>query len=325
MNLQEILDGAPDNQLIRNTFIKADKLLNSYKNPVCSISGGSDSDIMLDLLEKIRGDRKITYVFFDTGIEYTATKKHLDELEKKYDIEIIRTKAKIPVPAGCKKYGIPLISKDTSQRISELQSHNFQWEDEPYENLVLKYPNCIAGLKWWCGIKGKYSISQVLKQFMCQHPPTFMVSKKCCDGAKKQVAKSFYKENNCMLTIIGERRAEGGVRASAHSSCFSIPASGIPHYRPLYFWTNEDKQQYKEYYGIVYSDCYEVYGMTRTGCAGCPFNSKFEDTLRIIHEYEPQLEVAVNNIFGESYEYIRAYNQFKEDRKNKKKITKEGG
>lgn len=90
-----------------------------------------------------------------------------------------------------------------------------------------------------------------------------------------------------MLTIIGERRAEGGVRASAHSSCFSIPASGIPHYRPLYFWTNEDKQQYKEYYGIVYSDCYEVYGMTRTGCAGCPFNSKFEDTLRIIHEYEP--------------------------------------
>lgn len=39
-------------------------LLNSYKNPVCSISGGSDSDVMLDLLERVRAGRKITYVFF---------------------------------------------------------------------------------------------------------------------------------------------------------------------------------------------------------------------------------------------------------------------
>lgn len=55
MALCEILDAAPDNQLIRNTMIKADKLLSNYKNPVCSISGGSDSDIMLDLLERIGG------------------------------------------------------------------------------------------------------------------------------------------------------------------------------------------------------------------------------------------------------------------------------
>lgn len=323
MNLTEVLDTAPDNQLIRNTFIKANKLLNSYKNPVCSISGGSDSDIMLDLLEKIRGDRKIIYVFFDTGIEYAATKKHLDELERKYGIKIIREKAKIPVPTGCKKYGVPLVSKEISQRISELQHNGFGWENEPYESLVQKYPNCISGLKWWCGLKGKYSISKIFKEFMSLNPPIFNISQKCCNGAKKQVAKSFYKQHDCMLTIIGERRAEGGMRASAHSSCFTIPSSGIPHYRPLYFWTDEDKKEYKEYYGITYSDCYEVYGMTRTGCAGCPFNSKFEDTLKIIHEYEPQLEVAVNNIFGESYEYIRAYKQFKEDRKNKSK-TKEG-
>ena len=98
MNLKSILDTAPENQLIRNTFIKADKLLNFYKNPVCSISGGSDSDIMLDILEKIRGNRKVIYVFFDTGIEYAATKKHLNELEKKYGITIIREKAAIPVP-----------------------------------------------------------------------------------------------------------------------------------------------------------------------------------------------------------------------------------
>ena len=57
---EAVLNAAPENELIRNTMKKADLLLNSYKNPVCSISGGSDSDVMLDLLERVRGNRKIT-------------------------------------------------------------------------------------------------------------------------------------------------------------------------------------------------------------------------------------------------------------------------
>ena len=56
---------------------------------------------MLDLLERVRGNRKVTYVFFDTGIEYRATLRHLDDLEAKYGIEIVRRKAKKPVPMVC--------------------------------------------------------------------------------------------------------------------------------------------------------------------------------------------------------------------------------
>ena len=41
---EAVLNAAPENELIRNTMKKADLLLNSYKNPVCSVSGGSDSD-----------------------------------------------------------------------------------------------------------------------------------------------------------------------------------------------------------------------------------------------------------------------------------------
>lgn len=37
---EKILNAAPDNQLICNTMKKTDLLLNSYKNPVCSVSGG---------------------------------------------------------------------------------------------------------------------------------------------------------------------------------------------------------------------------------------------------------------------------------------------
>ena len=257
-------------------------------------------------------------MFFDTGIEYAATKRHLDEIEKSYNIKIERRHADVPVPAGCMKYGIPFFSKDVSQKLENLQHNGFQYEDEDYGTLIKRYPKCTSSLKWWCGLKGKYSISHKMKEFLMSNPPDFKISHKCCNGAKKNPAKTFYKEIDCCLRIIGERRAEGGVRAQSHQSCFDPVADGeIPSYRPLFFWTDEDKQQYKDHYGIRYSDCYELYGMKRTGCAGCPFNSRFEEALEIIHEYEPKLELAVKNIFGKSYDYTRKYREFKAQTKKK--------
>lgn len=130
---EEVLNAAPENELIRNTMKKADLLLNSYKNPVCSISGGSDSDVMLDLLERVRNGRKITYVFFDTGIEYQATKNHLNDLEAQYGIEIVRRRAKKPVPVGCKEYGVPFLSKEISNKISRLQEKNLNGRMRPLQ------------------------------------------------------------------------------------------------------------------------------------------------------------------------------------------------
>ena len=96
------------------------------KNVCCSVSGGADSDILIDLCERAE-PHFVSYVFFDTGIEYQATKEHLDWLEQKYDIEIHREKAKVPVPLGNKKYGVPFLSKNVSAMIYRLQHHDFQW------------------------------------------------------------------------------------------------------------------------------------------------------------------------------------------------------
>ena len=56
-----------------------------------------------------------------------------------------------------------------------------------------------------------------------------------------------------------------------------------------------------------------MYGLKRTGCAGCPFGRDFEFELQVIEKYEPKLFKAVNNIFGQSYEYTRAYRSFCEE------------
>ena len=52
--------------------------LRQHPNAICSYSGGSDSDIMIDLIETARKIApslpKVKYVFFNTGLEMKATK-----------------------------------------------------------------------------------------------------------------------------------------------------------------------------------------------------------------------------------------------------------
>lgn len=290
-----------------------------------SISGGSDSDIVMDLVERYKGDARVVYVWFDTGLEYEATKRHLDYLEQRYGVEIIRMKAIVPIPTACKTRGVPFLSKNVSDEIARLQRHGFKWEDRPFDELYAEYPRCKQALKWWCnqwGLtkKGKksaknISVNAYLKEFMVENPPP-PISDYCCTGAKKRVKKKALKIYNAALNITGERQAEGGVRAQAYSSCFS-PATDdeCAQYRVIFFWTDKHKTDYKRERNIVNSDCYEIWGMKRTGCAGCPFGSRFEEELELMKKYEPKLYTAAVNIFGASYEYTRKYREYKERRK----------
>lgn len=188
--LQELLESCPVNQTIGDNLIRAWKIINDekYKNILCSISGGSDSDIMLDICWRCDQENKITYVYFDTGLEYQATKDHLNFLEEKYNIKILRYKAHKPIPLTCKQYGQPFLSKNVSSMISRLQKHGFQWEDEDYETLVKKYctynhdtgkwRGCVSALKWWCNENKRseskrfcIAYNKYLKEFMISTPP----------------------------------------------------------------------------------------------------------------------------------------------------------
>lgn len=316
MTLTEFLEHTNNPEIV-NAFCKAQRYLSKYEKAHCSISGGADSDDMLDLIIKADTDKKVSYGFYNTGIEYEATKRHLNYLRKKYGVEIKEYRAKCPVPLACKKYGQPFISKFVSEMIQRLQRHNFVWEDRPFEELIIEYPKCKAALKWWCNLNGERSrfninYNKLLKKFMIANPPNFNISNKCCTYAKKNVAKDAEKQEQCDLMIMGVRKSEGGIRSVAYKSCFSESNfNSVAMFRPLFWVKNEDKKEYEQDCNIVHSDCYTVYGMDRTGCAGCPFGKDFEKELKIIKQYEPQLYKAVINIFGDSYEYTRKYREFK--------------
>ena len=329
MEITELLELTRDNFTVFDSIKKADSVINNekYTSVICSISGGSDSDILLDLCSKIDKDKKITYVFFETGIEYSATREHIVFLEKKYNIKINVYRAKKTVPVCCKEFGQPFLSKQVSEWISRLQHHDFQWEDESYEELIVKYPNCKAALRWWCDKWGKrengsissYSINynKYLKEFMIDNPPKFKISNKCCVYAKKNIAHKAIKELDVDLNIIGVRKYEGGARATAYKSCFSSKKDEADQYRLIFWYKNEDKEYCKNVFGIQNSRCYTEYGLQRTGCAGCPYGRNMEEELNILKEFEPNLYKAVNVIFGESYDYTRRYRQYIADREGK--------
>ena len=105
------------------------------------------------------------------------------------------------------------------------------------------------------------------------------------------------------------------------SLCFTETGSGQFRLRPLYYVTDDDKAWYKEHYGLKYSDAYEIYGMKRTGCCGCPISYRAVDDLELIRPFEPNLVKAAYNVFGKSYEYRAKYNEYKEQRKLEKRRT----
>lgn len=222
-----------------------------------SISGGSDSDVMLDMVlalepEKNYPEANLHYVWFDTGLEYTATKQHLDYLEAKYGVTIERKKATTPVPKGCRDYGLPFLSKQAAKYFGRLQSHGFRWEDEPFDVLLGRYPKCKSAIRFWCnewGEESRMNIScyRLLKEFMIANPPQFRISDKCCDGAKKDASHDYIREIDATLNMVGIRRAEGGVRATAYTSCFSQASNrgDIAKFRPLFFFTDKDKERYR--------------------------------------------------------------------------------
>lgn len=327
------------------------KHLKAHPNAICSYSGGADSDIMIDLIERTRkifALPPIKYAFFNTGLEMKATKDHVKSTADKYGVEIEECRPKINIVMATRKYGVPFVSKIMSSGLSEWQKKKIplsiaqeyeQAEDkiEKRKELKERYPKCESVINFLCccnsigeprpNIQLVINSSKYMRDFINEYPPDFQISAKCCNYCKKQVAHEIQKDYEMIIT--GERRDEGGMRSVPRKDntalCFTETSSGQFRLRPLYYVSDKDKEWYKNYYGVRYSDAYEVYGLTRTGCCGCPISYKAIEDLEKIRPYEPNVVKAAWNIFGKSYEYRKKYNEYKERRKLEEKHKEKSG
>lgn len=317
----------PPSQEIQDTVVKTLDNVRDHEKIMCAVSGGYDSDIVLDLLVRCGAKEKTTFVFNDTGLEHEATKKHLSYLEQQYGISIKWLKPKKAIPTCCREYGVPFWSKYVSSMIYRLQKHRFQWEDEPLDVLLKQYPNCRSALRWWTndfrtesGQISRFNIEYVsyLKEFLIWYKPEIKISSLCCEYAKKVPAHNELKNGGYDLNCTGIRKSEGGQRSTVYKSCFDLVEFGADNFRPLFYWADSDKDLYREFFRLKRSDCYEVWGMDRTGCAGCPFGKEFEKELSLVEKYEPPKRKLMEAVFGDSYKLTREFLNFR-------KIEKGGG
>lgn len=283
-------------QKVRETAAKMWTHFRDHEGIMISVSGGSDSDCIVHFVCKYFPEflYKCHFVFVNTGLEYEATKRHLTDMEQKYGIQIERIRGR-PVPAVVKEYGVPILSK-MKAHIIDAYIRGTNW-----------------GPKWLFGEKlrekgadgrGYHALSftdsqRQLAVYCKEHG--IKISAKCCEQSKKKPLFKYMREHEIDLNITGERKAEGGQRALSHKSCFESHDKKVDKYMPLWWWENDEKADFKAAEGIVYSDCYEVYGFTRTGCCGCPFALDIAENLSRMRVYEPNLYRACMAVFGEAY------------------------
>ena len=276
------------------------KHLKEHPNAICSYSGGSDSDIMIDLIERTRTAFKlppIRYCFFNTGLEMKATKDHVKATAEKYGVQIDEVKPARgqDIVSSVHKHGQPFISKIMSYGLEQWQKKGVptsiadeytQAEDKAAKRKELKerYPRCESLINFLCccnaageprpNIQLVINSSKYMRNFITECPPAFKISATCCNCCKKAPAHRVQKDYEMIIT--GERRDEGGMRSVPRSGdgnkhmCFTETGSGQFRLRPLYYVSDTDKAWYKEKYGIRYSDAYEVYGLTSTACRRSP-------------------------------------------------------
>lgn len=322
------------------------KRLREHPNAICSYSGGADSDILIDLIERTRRAFNlppVTYAFFNTGLEMKATKDHVKAVAEKYGVEIQEHRPKVNIVKASREHGIPFVSKIMSYGLEEWQKKGIPLsiadeyagaEDKAAKRQELRerYPKCESVINFLCccnaageprpNIQLVINSSKWMLDFLKENPPDFKISAKCCDYCKKQLAHRVQKGFDMIIT--GERRDEGGMRSVPRKDntalCFTETSSGQYRLRPLYYVSDADKAWYKEEYGIRYSDAYEVYGLKRTGCCGCPISFRAVDDLEMIGKYEPNVAKAAWNIFGKSYLYRQQYVEYKKNRTEAEKL-----
>lgn len=138
--------------------------LREHPKAICSYSGGSDSDILIDLLESTRKAfnlAPVKYVFFNTGLEMKAIKDHVADVAEKYGVEIETVRPKKNIVMATREYGIPFISKIMSAGLAGWQKKNVplsiadeydQAADKAAKRMELKerYPGCEQVINFLC-------------------------------------------------------------------------------------------------------------------------------------------------------------------------------
>lgn len=252
-------------------------------NCYLSFSGGKDSTVILAIIKMCQdlgtiGDIKA--VFCNTGIELQATTDFVNWVKDNWysNIEIIRSK--VSFDWVIKNKGKPMKSKLKSEFIGRYQKNK--------NSNQLKYLLNTENVNYAKSKIADKDLHIISLEF------DIKVSSLCCDYLKKKPFAIYNKTNNVKGYILGERLQEGCIRQLSadkrvqNGGTLCTKTKG--HYivkLPIIDWSDDDIDEFIKVYNIPLSIAYTKYGLSRTGCMGCPFSQNLEFCLEVLYKYEP--------------------------------------
>ena len=243
-----------------------------------SFSGGKDSTVLLHIARELYPD--IEAVFVNTGLEYPEIRKFVKTFD---NVTILRPKMRFD--EVIRKYGYPIISKDTSKNVYEARKN-------PKSRAASKFDENSEYVK-------KYGSHYSLSKWNPLLESDIPISHMCCNVMKKKPSKDFEKltgKKPILATMADESLLRENQWLAYGCNAFD---SKRPRSNPMSFWTEQDILQYiKEnnipiasvYGDVVYKDkdgfMYQdsicggklcTTGCDRTGCIFCAFGAHLDE------------------------------------------------
>lgn len=219
-----------------------------------SFSGGKDSCVLLHLVRSMYSDDEIVGVFFNTGLEYPEILNHVRTYE---NIEWVKPRK--TVTQVWNEYGVPAVSKETSNYIDDIRNSG----SEKLRAKRLNYRN-------------SYSLSKKWIHFTDEEFFEHDVSNKCCHYFKKLPSKDYIKKSG-RHAIVATMSGESSLRLNSwiKHSC-NMFTDDVKQSRPMSVWNEQDVWDYIERFNIPLCELY-YRGHDRTGCFLCPYGANLDD------------------------------------------------